>query len=251
MTIGIYCIEHIESGKKYIGKSKNIERRIGTHKGSLLKPSKGRGINPHLWYAVQKYGWSAFRWYIIEQLEILNHKLLAEREVYWIKHFDTLNAVVGYNLTLHSPEGVEVSEETRKRLSELGKGRKHTEETKAKMRQLQSGANHPMYGKQVSEEVMQKRAETRARNGNPNKGKKLPQEHISKVVAAKLAGRKPDGYEYHQFTKDGTLVKIWYNIWDVVGTEFLKDSVVKAATGVFKSHGGFKWCRYQTEEVQQ
>lgn len=38
MTIGIYCIEHVESGKKYVGKSIHIQKRINIHKHYLTKP---------------------------------------------------------------------------------------------------------------------------------------------------------------------------------------------------------------------
>ena len=44
-----------------------------------------------------------------------------------------------------------ITPERRKKMSEIQKGKKHSEETKKKMSESKSGEKHPMYGKPVSE----------------------------------------------------------------------------------------------------
>lgn len=61
---GIYCIEHIESGKRYIGSSNNTHRRFAIHRSSL-KHNKHHCT--YLQRAVNKYGMAAFKFYVIEE----------------------------------------------------------------------------------------------------------------------------------------------------------------------------------------
>lgn len=61
---GIYCIEHIDSGKKYIGSSNNIRRRFMKHRYDL-KYNKHHCV--HLQRAVNKYGIESFSFYIMEE----------------------------------------------------------------------------------------------------------------------------------------------------------------------------------------
>ncbi len=115
MTIGVYCIENEVDGKKYIGKSINVEARIKSHKYCLKKESHH---NAHLQNAVLKYGIKNFKFYLLETLEELDHIALAFREMYWIDFFGTLDRDNGYNLLYDSPNGTQFHPETRKKYSE-------------------------------------------------------------------------------------------------------------------------------------
>lgn len=86
--IGIYKITRKETGKSYIGKSNNIERRFQEHK------TKGENSRIPLDIAIQKYGSKSFSFEVIEECQI---EKLNEREQYWIKYYDTKNN--GYNCT--------------------------------------------------------------------------------------------------------------------------------------------------------
>ena len=84
---GIYMIVNQKNGMKYIGKSKDVHRRICDHmrsngKTSLLKD------------AVEKCGLGAFRWAV---LEWCGAERLDEREHYWISTLQTYEPL-GYNI---------------------------------------------------------------------------------------------------------------------------------------------------------
>lgn len=107
---GIYCIENIIDGKKYIGQSKNIYNRWYQHKLELNHNKHG---NIYLQNAWNKYGENNFKFYIIEKC---SEDELNEKEIYYISYFDShahLGKRNGYNLTTGG-EGIgDLSEEER------------------------------------------------------------------------------------------------------------------------------------------
>jgi len=198
----IYLITNIENKKRYVGITKfSLEERFSQHikRGFLLTE------------AIQKYGQQKFFIELVEEVESAERAY--ELEQYYIKQYDT-KVPNGYNLTdggdgifgweaseeyrqecservkqLHKEKKVGMygknhSEETKKKMSEVSKGkpkpwligRKFSEETKEKIRQLNlgktlsketrqkisenhhdiSGKNNPMYGKKHSPETIEK-----------------------------------------------------------------------------------------------
>lgn len=112
---GIYCIRNMVNNKVYIGKSKNIYNRIIQHCHKLK--IKDLNENPFLIKSWHKYGRSSFEYFVIEYLE-LNEKLVAERELYWMQKFNSLNKNYGYNLRCDSESKMIVHESTSKKISE-------------------------------------------------------------------------------------------------------------------------------------
>lgn len=90
---GIYCIECKIDNKKYIGLSRDIVRRWKKHKQELRR---NRHINKHLQNAWNKYGECNFDFYVLEEC---SSDILGEREIYYIKKYNTLDKNIGYNLT--------------------------------------------------------------------------------------------------------------------------------------------------------
>lgn len=84
--IGIYRIWNRYNGKSYIGQSIDIEKRIYAHyhKTNFSKDD---------WHKELKYSPERFNW---EILELCPQKNLNEREIYWIKQFNSLEK--GYNI---------------------------------------------------------------------------------------------------------------------------------------------------------
>lgn len=90
MTAGIYMIEHIESGRRYIGRSVDIEMRWHQHRSD----AKNRRTNNPVHNAIRKYGAKAFNWKILVTAPA---RLQARLEEQFILDWGTLKPN-GYNL---------------------------------------------------------------------------------------------------------------------------------------------------------
>lgn len=93
MTCGIYKIENLINGLCYIGQSLNIEQRWEAHKKNITEATIC--YDYPLYQSIRKYGLDNFSFEIIEECckEQLN-----EKEIYWIKFYNSFNN--GYNQTL-------------------------------------------------------------------------------------------------------------------------------------------------------
>lgn len=111
ITAGIYCIENLDTKKKYIGSSKNVYNRLHKHRTLLVK-SKHENIK--LQNAVNKYSINNFICYLLEVCEIDS---LTIKEQKWI---DLLNPE--YNITTEVIRNV-LSEESRIKISNTLKDR--------------------------------------------------------------------------------------------------------------------------------
>lgn len=97
---------------------------IGQHAKSSWDASYfGSGLL--LRYAVKKYGINNFSCELLEWCEDANK--LNEREIYWIKHYNSMDPLIGYNMTEggHGIQGHIHSEETRQIISEASRNRTH------------------------------------------------------------------------------------------------------------------------------
>lgn len=134
------------SGKIYIGQ---------TSQTPSVRWGYGYGyINcPHLFSAIKKYGWDNFEHIIVTDN-------LSKREADWIEHYlicyyESYNKDKGYNLTMggDGAVGYRFSDEQRKAMSLKRKGRKATEETKAR---LSYSHKHCLRTQLVSKKVVQR-----------------------------------------------------------------------------------------------
>lgn len=170
---GIYKIEHVASGKCYIGSSANIPERLRQHL-SLLR--MGKHHSPKLQHSFSKYGEEAFRLVVVEQVSIED---LIPREQAWM---DETAPFFNIAPKAGTRRGMTLSEETRKKMSEARKGKSPSAETREKMSAWQRGRKRP-------EETCRKMSESKKAaglKGRPahNKGVKHSPETRAKLSAA-------------------------------------------------------------------
>lgn len=122
--VGIYSIYSKSQNCYYIGKSKDIHKRILKHKSDLRL---GKHHSPYLQNTYNKYGEEDLVYTIIQEC---SYEGSGELEKYYIKKYDAFNN--GFNMT----EGGEWG----------APGRKFSEETLKRMHEQMLGEKNPMYG---------------------------------------------------------------------------------------------------------
>ena len=167
MPSGIYCIERIETGQKYIGKGVNVTKEMNrSHAGCA-----------YIYNAIQKHGQSAFIRYIIEYCD---KSMLSEKEQYYIKLLNT-KSPNGYNLTEggRGQIGWIPSKKTRDRISKANKGKVRSFETKEKMSKAAIGKPKSLETiKRISEA---KKGKPRSLESRKKQGKTMSGENNKKT----------------------------------------------------------------------
>jgi group I intron endonuclease len=133
---GVYCIDNLVNGKKYIGQSINVVYRFYQHRSDL---KCNRHSNKHLQNAWNEYGSDNFMFYILKEC---TSEELDELEMFYISYFDTMNQDYGYNFEGGGNTRKVQSDETRKKISE------HHADV--------SGENNPFFGKKHSQESIER-----------------------------------------------------------------------------------------------
>ena len=179
---GIYCFENIKDGKKYIGKSIDLRKRILDHINSLRRNSDECAYLQNAW---NKHREENFKIYIIEVCSI---EEVSEKEIFYIQEFGS-KTPNGYNLTNggDGTSGYTWNEEKRNAIKNVGNhfyGKKHSEETKKKMAESQRGSKNHNYGKIISDEIKNKMSENHADfsgQNHPQWGKPKSNETKNKI----------------------------------------------------------------------
>lgn len=91
---GIYKITNVINGHAYIGQSTNIKKRWQGHKQNS-RNINSRNYNLAIYAAIRKYGLEYFDFTVLEECAV---EELSDREIYWIKYYDTYHN--GYNQTM-------------------------------------------------------------------------------------------------------------------------------------------------------
>lgn len=182
-VIGVYMIEHSATGRRYVGKSVNVRRRLAAH-------FEGRVRRGFLAAAIRKHGRAAFTTTILERCTTEDEA--TAREVHWIREMGS-RAPDGFNLT-DGGEGVtghRWTEEARAAKSLATMGKVHSDETRAKMSAAHRARNATPEGAAKIAARTAKRSgyrhseETRARIGNSNRGQRRDAATCAKIRAAK------------------------------------------------------------------
>jgi group I intron endonuclease len=123
----IYKATNKINGKIYIGLTKNkLEDRIRRHKSDAKL-----GKITYFHRAIIKYGVENFIWEIIDETDDLNE--LSEKEIFYIKLYESNDFKKGYNSTTGGEGGYYITQETKDKISKSNFGKKRNQETKDKM----------------------------------------------------------------------------------------------------------------------
>lgn len=240
MTIGIYCIRNTVDDKRYIGKSRNIEARLYTHRNTLSK-SQTKDVNRHLYAAVQKYGIDAFEFFILEEHTELDEARLSDRELFFIDLYNTCCRDHGYNLRRDSSTNTFVHDETRKLISLLN-----------------TGFNNPNYGNRWTDEMkesMSKIAKERHAAGvygdewKQKIGKastEMWKDVDKKHKMAKKVSETRSKFRFFQFDKHTKeLIRVWESMDEIIkeNPDYFRIAIYNVCRGDKKSYRGYVWIK--------
>ena len=250
-------------GKIYIGQTINLNDRKSRYKTLRFKNQI------KLWRSSQAHTWN-----VLDAFEIIEECLCGEnkiylngREIYWITFYDSfkngLNCTAGGNGNL----GRSPSEETRKKISEAGKGKipwmqgkRHSEETKKKISEANTGNESWMKGKTHSEETKEKQR-------TASSGKKQSQETINKRIKSNTGRKNTDevkikmsesakkGRNSHNYNstpilqyKKNILIKEWPDLQALKEAGFNTAYISHNCNGHVKTSLGYKW-KFKNETI--
>lgn len=237
MTIGIYSITHIDTSRRYIGKSVNVEARLAAHKYRLTAPTRSaHHTNRYLFAAVHKYGWDAFETKILETFQTLDPELIADREIYWMDYYRTCEPQYGFNLRRDSSSGMITHSRTKELLSKVNKG-------------ALNGNFGNLWSEQAREAMRQDRLSRADRYGESWRAKLSrtskrvrSDPEINARIGRKVAEtlRK---YDFVQLSRDGSVVRFWTSIEQILreNPAFKKQCIYAVCDGHKRSYLGFGW----------
>lgn len=209
MTYTVYEHRNLKNGKSYVGMTSQ-EPKKRWHSGWGYKN------NSRMWKDIQESDWNTnWEHNILGKFENEQEALNVEEMFIWL--FDSTNE--GYNISSYDSHHC-----------------KHSEETKKKMSEAQTGENNPFYGKHHSEESKKKISEAMTGEKAYWYGK-----HHSEESKKRLAESK-GVYGILQYSKDGELIAEYSSVREAERqTGCHHQSICACCKGKLKSTGGYIW----------
>lgn len=231
--IGIYKITS-PSGKIYIGQTTNYPKRHNAYKNHKCKRQ------PKLFASIEKYGFINHTIEIIKECKVED---LNYYERYYQEYYESVLNGLNLRYTATTDKSGFMSEESKKKMSDSGKGKIITEEWRKNLGLVWLGRNHT--------------EETKKKMSDAAKGKKKSPEHIAKIQATLKSMQMPKRSEETkalQSLNNGKSKKV--NQYDLQGNfinQFRSASqagrelgvkssnISSCALGKIKTGGGFIW----------
>lgn len=177
---GIYIIRNLKNGKFYIGQAQDIRKRWAEHKWKL---NGNFHTNNHLQSAWNKYGAKVFKFLVLEYCAI--DKLNEREQVQLNIHVLSDNC---YNIALDAKapfRGRKATEETRAKMSAARKGHEVSNETRRKIAEKSHNISDETR-QRMSEAQSNRSAETRKKISDVHLGKTHSVETREKISKSKL-----------------------------------------------------------------
>lgn len=169
------------SNKAYIGiTSTSVEERWDNGNGYLKKRQNGKYKQPAMANAILKYGWENFEHIIFASN--LSKDDAEHMEKLLIDIFQVRNKLHGYNIREGGGSTGKMAEESRLKMINSLKGRKHTEEEKRKIGDANRGEKSYMFGKHLSDETRKKLSDAHKGKGPTESCREKAMEAIRKCV---------------------------------------------------------------------
>jgi group I intron endonuclease len=155
--IGIYKITS-PSGKIYIGQTTNYSKRYNAYKNHKCK------LQPKLFASIEKYGFINHTIEIVKECEVED---LNYYERYYQEYYESVLNGLNLRYTATTDKSGFMSEETKKKMSDSGKGKVMSEEWRKNLGLVWLGRKHT--------------DETKKKMSEAAKGKEKSAEHIAKL----------------------------------------------------------------------
>ena len=248
---GIYCIENLINGKKYIGQSINILARWKQHLSNLRRKIHH---NEKLQNAWNKYGENNFKFYIIVETDADS---LDEFEIKYISLYDTY--ANGYNKDYGGYYRKNMTDETKKKISESRKNL--SEQAIENMRN--SHETKPIYQIDLNGVIIQKWKGARevSRELNINQSAIWQCLHHERLTLhgyiwlfadeldsfdlSKYLNQNTQPRKISQKNSNGDIIKIWDSANSAQRFGFDSSCIIKCCKGKKRQYKGFLWSYYE------
>jgi len=188
----IYKATNTLNGKVYIGQTTQpLNERKRHHKYMSLKGDRRTPFQ----IALLDEGFDNFTW---KQRDTFNNaEELTAKEKHWVAFYKANDPQYGYNIT-GGGIAAKHTEETKRKISRIVKGRKVSEETRRKISEgnkgKHNGENNPFFGKKHTEESRRKMSEAQKRKHPAKpaviKPKKIKLPKPPKILKGKATGER-------------------------------------------------------------
>lgn len=200
------------SGKRYIGiTQQDVNKR--------WKNGYGYKAQAYFYKSINKYGWDNFKHEIL--YDGLTKESAEQKEVELIAFYKSDDCNYGYNIEHGGNSIGKMSNETKKKISEINKRENLTEETLRKRSMAQRG-------RILSEETKKKMSELWYDTHQESKCKRVS-----------------------QYTRNGALLKTWNSVREAGRSFNINGSLIsQCCSGNRKTAAGYIW-KYENEELTQ
>lgn len=242
----VYLATNLVNGKVYVGiTTRQLSARIGEH---IYDSFTENGHSPTYFHkAMAKYGIENFKFTVLEEVERTSFDDMREQlyalEQKYISEYQSNNKNVGYNLTDGGDgiTGYRMTLEQRQKIGDIHRGKKLSDEHKARIKAFMNSDKNPNIGRKCSEETKIKISEAKKGkyNGtqNPMYGKsRLDVAERNKASAIKIC-------QYDLTT--GELIKVWSSSREIQReTGYNRSCIIDCCTHKTKQSHGYRWEYY-------